>query len=192
MNHSKNESKHDICPMRLAGVLASPLRRLLHKPEKILAGLVQPGQTVADFGCGPGYFTLQLARQVGPSGKVYAVDLQSDMLAIVRKNAEAAGLQDQIVFQQAQPEGTGLSIPLDFALTFWMVHEVPDRKAFLSEIVRLLKPGGHLLLVEPRLHVMDKHFAETLVIAESTDLQQVRPINVAISRAILFRKYGKI
>jgi ubiquinone/menaquinone biosynthesis C-methylase UbiE len=190
MNHSINESKHDICPMQLAGALASPLRRLLHKPEKILSGLVLPGQTAADFGCGPGYFTLQLARQVGPSGKVYAVDLQSEMLAVVRRRAEEAALQDRIVFQQAQPESTGLSVPLDFALTFWMVHEVPDRKAFLNEIFRLLKPGGQLLLVEPRMHVSDKNFAETLAIAESAGLQQVRPVKVAISRAILFRKEG--
>ena len=69
-----------VCPSWLAFVLNNPLRKLLQNPEKILKGLVQEGQTAVDLGCGPGFFTLPLARMVGESGRVIAVDLQSKML----------------------------------------------------------------------------------------------------------------
>jgi SAM-dependent methyltransferase len=78
----------DDCPYWLAWALDNPLRRWLHNPQKILEGLVQPGQTVLDLGCGPGYFSLALARMVGANGRVVAVDLQPEMLEFVRRRAE--------------------------------------------------------------------------------------------------------
>lgn len=185
MNHS---NQIDICPMQLAGILSTPLRRILHRPERILAGLLQPGQIAADFGCGPGYFTLELARQVGPKGKVFAVDLQTGMLDIVRDKAQAAGLQNRIIFHKAEPTRIGLDQLMDFGLAFWMVHEVPDRKTFLVEVAGLLKPGGRFLVVEPRLHVSRVNFIETVALAELAGLKQVKKLGVTISQAILFEK----
>ncbi len=90
----------------------------MHNPKKIFAGLVQPGETALDLGCGPGYFTLPLARLVGENGRVAAVDLQAEMLAIVRRRAERQGLLSRLVLCQAEAGKIDLDLPVDFALAF--------------------------------------------------------------------------
>ena len=94
----------NICPWWLCPTFDNPLRRLIQDPDRILAGLVQPGETALDIGCGMGYFSIPLARLVGPEGKVICVDLQEQMLAGVRRRAERAGVADR---DPAAPSGDG-------------------------------------------------------------------------------------
>jgi ubiquinone/menaquinone biosynthesis C-methylase UbiE len=169
-------------------MLESPLRKALHKPEKVLAGLVEPGMTALDIGCGPGYFSLGMARLVGPQGRVIAADVQEDMLARVRGHAEKEGLLERINLHHCSPTRIGLAETVDFALAFWMVHEVPDRQAFLGEIYSLLKPGGRLLVVEPKMHINQASFAETLKVAAAAGFTTLGERKVAISRAMLLGK----
>ena len=68
-----------ICPWWMGYLLANPLRRLLEEPEKLIGPFVKEGMTVVDYGCGMGFFTLPMARLVGPGGKVIAVDVQEKM-----------------------------------------------------------------------------------------------------------------
>ena len=75
----------NVCPWWLCPTFDNPLRRLIHNPDRILAGLVQPGETALDIGCGIGYFAIPLARLVGPEGSVICVDLQEQMVAGVRR-----------------------------------------------------------------------------------------------------------
>lgn len=188
MNHTPSSNTSDVCPAHLAGFFTTPLRRLLHKPEKILAGLIQPGQVAADFGCGPGYFTLPMARQVGLTGRVYAVDIQSEMLDLVHQSALKAGLQDQITLVKVQDGCLHLPGPIDFGMCFWMVHEVPDRQAFLQEIYTHLNPGGVFLMVEPRLHVSHADFQHSVDVARQIGFLPTQKRSVAISYAQLFTK----
>ena len=78
---------HAVCPWRIGYLLASPLRRLLHDPAKILAPYVREGMTVLEPGPGMGFFTLELARRVGASGRVVAVDIQPRMLDRLKRPA---------------------------------------------------------------------------------------------------------
>lgn len=188
MKHNNLPSSTDVCPAELAGFLSTPLRRLLHRPEKILTGLIQPGQTAADFGCGPGFFTIEMARQVGPSGKVYAVDLQQAMLDQVAIAASRAELLDRITLYRVDGTSALLPEPVDFVLCFWMMHEVPERERFLGEIYQNLRPNGTFLLVEPRLHVGGKDFQKSVRMAQQIGFSPLRSVPVAISMSQLFIK----
>ncbi len=173
------------CPWWLCFTFDNPVRRLLHKPEHILGGLIQPGQTVADIGCGRGYFTVPMAKMVGEDGRVIAIDLQTEMLAALKRRAARQSLQHRIHYHLAQPERIGLAEPVDFVLAFWMVHEVKEPAAFLAEIKRMLKPDGRFLMVEPKIHVGLAHFQKTVEIARTVGLEPVATPDVAISRAVL-------
>jgi len=177
-----------LCSAEHAGWLATPLRRLLHDPRRILTGLTAPGETVIDLGCGPGYFTLPLAEMVGPSGRVVAVDLQPAMLERLRLRAEKAGLSDRITLHGCPVDGLGDLPPADAALAFYMVHEVPDVSRFLAEVSGALRPGGRFLLVEPRGHVSASAFSATVSLAEAAGLRALSAPRVRLSRTTLFAR----
>jgi SAM-dependent methyltransferase len=143
---------------------------------------------VLEPGPGMGFFTLELARLVGPTGRVIAVDVQPRMLASLRRRARRRRLQDRIETRLATDGGmpiADLGARVDFALAFAMVHEVPDPAPFFAEVAAALKPGGTLLLAEPKGHVKGPAFAATLELAQRYGLRVTdRPL-VASSHAAL-------
>ncbi len=177
-----------ICPWWLSGFLNNSLRRLFQNQFKILNGLVNTGQTVADIGCGPGFFTLPLAKLVGDTGRVIAADLQPEMLERVKSRAGKKGLLSQIHLHKCGKNEIGIKEKVDFALVFYMVHEVPDPERFLREIADMLKPGGVLLLAEPKIHVSRKRFIETVDLVCSVGLKAESEKKVSGSRAVIFSK----
>ena len=177
-----------VCPWWLCRSFDNPLRRLFHDPERLLAPYVKPGMTVVDIGCGMGYFTLGLARLAGPGGKVVAVDLQERMLEALGQRALRAGLAERIVRHRGRPDALGVEGPADFALAFWMVHEVPDKARFFQEIMAFLKPGGRLLVVEPKYHVTKKSLERTLAVCREAGFGILERPPVPLSRAVLLAK----
>jgi 2-polyprenyl-3-methyl-5-hydroxy-6-metoxy-1,4-benzoquinol methylase len=177
-----------VCPWWLIWSFDNPLRRLIQDPERILSGLVSPGDEAADIGCGMGYFTIPLARLVGPAGRVLAIDLQERMLAGVRHRAQRAGVSERIQLCRATPAGLGAEGPVDFALTFWMAHEVPDQRRFFAQIHALLKPGGRWLLAEPPMHVTAATFARSVATAVTAGFTTVAPPRIRLSRTALLRR----
>lgn len=179
-----DESPH-ICSWKHAFALDNPIRRLIHDPKKILGGYIKPGQTVLDVGCGPGTFSIAMAKMVGASGKVIAVDIQEEMLQILRKKAAKLGLESRIITHKSDPDRIGVAEKVDFALAFYMVHEVPNAEAFLKEIVSLLKPKGKLLVVEPRIHVSKDDFETTIAILQQAGLSFINGPKIRFSRCRL-------
>jgi 2-polyprenyl-3-methyl-5-hydroxy-6-metoxy-1,4-benzoquinol methylase len=177
-----------VCPWWLAYTFDNPLRRLLHSPEKLFGGFVGPGQTAVDVGCGMGHFTLGLARMVGEDGTVVAVDLQEQMLARVRRRAERAGLLRQIRLHRSGGASLELAVRADFVVASWMVHEVPDRAAFLREVAGIMKPGARLFVAEPRGHVGAEDLERTVALAAEAGLRVESRPHVALSRAVVLAK----
>jgi ubiquinone/menaquinone biosynthesis C-methylase UbiE len=159
------EKKH-VCPWWLCFTFDNPLRKLIHNPEAILSPFVRSGDRVIDIGAGMGYFSIPLARLVGSQGQVTAIDLQPQMLSVLVRRAQRAGVAERVNTYQAAPDSLGEHPPADFVLAFWMVHEVPEQRRFLTEISRMVKSGGQFLLVEPKMHVTGKSFFETLEAAK--------------------------
>lgn len=157
----KEQGDH-VMPWRDQWTLNNPVRAWLQPPRKIFKGLVEPGMTVADTGCGTGFFSLAMARIVGPTGKVIAVDLQAGALAKLEEKAEKAGVENVIETWKCQADDIGRLPEVDFALSCYMAHETPDINAYFDRMAQCVRPGGKMLLIEPKFHVSKSHFAEEL------------------------------
>ena len=182
------DGKGRVCPVERAGSLDSRIRRWVQSPRKILAPHVKEGMAVLDMGCGPGFFSIELAHLVGESGRVIASDLQEGMLQKLRKKIEGTDLAQRITLHQCQENTVGLSGQVDFVLAFYMIHELPDQAHFFREIASLLKPNGQILIVEPPLHVSKRAFEDTLAAARSAGLKLLERPWVRFSKAGLLQK----
>jgi ubiquinone/menaquinone biosynthesis C-methylase UbiE len=182
--HDKNR----VCPVELAGSLDNWIRRLLHNPGKILGPYVKPGMTAMDVGCGPGVFTVEMARMVGEGGRVIACDLQDGMLEKVAAKIKGTPLERVVTLHKCNDDRIGVTTPVDFALAFYMVHEVLDQEKYFREIGSLLKPGGTFLVVEPPFHVSKQEFTVTVNKAAAAGLTGVESPRVVFGRTMVFKK----
>jgi ubiquinone/menaquinone biosynthesis C-methylase UbiE len=178
---------HHVCPPWLAFILDNRLRRAIQNPGRILGRFLHPGDRAVDVGCGPGFFSVPMARQVGETGSVVAVDIDEKMLAKVLRRADRAGMSGRVVILRAGPDRLGIGVDeFDFALAFWMAHEVRAPGPFFDDIRKALKPGGSFLLVEPKRHVAEAEFAGLVAAAEAAGFRKRGPVRIRLSRAVVF------
>jgi ubiquinone/menaquinone biosynthesis C-methylase UbiE len=139
---------HKFDPARL-GSLTSKRRQQAVKPQDLLqrAG-VQAGETILDWGCGAGFFTLPAARLVGEAGGVIAVDVQKEMVEATLQAAANAGLGNIKVMAVGEYELPAGLPPFDWVILAYILHEVHDPHRLLEVAQGALKHGGHLLIVE--------------------------------------------
>lgn len=130
-------------------LLLSEEREAILQPEKLLTALgLKPGHTIADIGCGPGFFALPAARIVGEYGRVLAGDIQGEMLTAVRSRATEAGLENVRVVKTGEVEIPIVPESCDFVLLAFVLNEIEQRATFLHRAARLLKPSGRLAVLE--------------------------------------------
>jgi ubiquinone/menaquinone biosynthesis C-methylase UbiE len=159
--------RHRVCPVELADSLDGRIRRWLQDPQPILSPYVTRGMTVLDVGCGPGFFSIELAKLVGEGGRVIAADLQQGMLDRLSDKIKGSAFEDSITLVKCEQDSINVHEPVDFILSFYMVHEVPDKETFFGQLAPLLKDTGRYLIVEPKLfHVSRKAFQATLSVAQ--------------------------
>jgi SAM-dependent methyltransferase len=160
-------------------------------PAKIVFPYVREGMTVLEPGPGMGFFTVELARLVGASGRVVVVDIQPKMLAGLKRRLAKRGLLERADARLVMPGSMSLhdlSGRIDFALVFAVVHELPSVASFFTEAAHALKPGAFLLLAEPRGHVNEVQFEAELKAAAEAQLELVDRPAVPRSRSALLKK----
>lgn len=179
-----------VCPPWIGWFLASPIRKLAQNPDRILGPHVEPGMTALDVGCAMGFFSLPLARLVGPEGRVVCVDIQEPMIRSLTRRATRAGLQDRIDARVCNGDlgVDDLAGRVDFALAFAMVHEASDPAGLMRDLAAALAPGGRLLIAEPPGHVSAEHFEGSLRLAQEAGLGVVRRPTIARSHAALLAR----
>jgi len=163
----------------------------MENPEQIFSKVVCEGMDILEPGCGMGFFTLPLARRVGGAGKVIAIDIQPKMLAVLSKRAKKAGLLERIEIRRAEPDKLGigdLSGTIDLVAAAHVVHEVPDPNCFFSEMWAVLKPGGTILVIEPKGHVDHSQFVNTMAMAEHIGFKVVPEFSKITARKCLLKK----
>lgn len=175
-----------ICPHQMAFMLDNWFRRWVQHPRKIAGEYIREGDVVLDVGCGPGYFTIDLAKMVGETGRVVAIDIQASMLMKVEKKARRYGLSNRIATHQSTSQGVGWDQTSDFILAYYVVHETPSPKMFLKELKALLKPKGKILVVEPKMHVSQAAFEAMTAEAESVGLRVLDFPKGKGGRSVLF------
>ncbi len=164
--------------------LDRPEREAEEAPAKAIGLLgLTPGQTVADIGAGSGYFSLPMARLVGPTGRVYAVDIQQRMLDIIAGKLKDAALPNVTLVLGAPDDPKLPPGSLDLALMVDVYHELHAPQQVLQHLRAALKPGGRLVLLEyreedprvpiQRLHKMSVATAKLEVEHEGFVLRQV-------------------
>ena len=157
-----NDKKKRICPVERAGGLDNKIRRFIQNPYKILKPYIQKGMIVLDIGCGPGFFSIDMANMVGESGQVIASDLQEEMLQIVQNKIKGSELENRVLLHRCKENKVGVSKQVDFILLFYMVHEVSNKESFFSEIKTILRKNGKILIVEPPFHVSKLEFKQMI------------------------------
>jgi precorrin-6B methylase 2 len=135
-----------------AGWLERPEREKEEQPTKLLNALkLKPEMVIADIGAGSGYFTFRLSERVGAKGKVYAVDIQPEMLALIRKRMQERKVANIELIQGTETDPKLPAGTVDLILMVDVYHEFSHPWEMTMAMVKALKPGGRIVLVEYRL-----------------------------------------
>jgi ubiquinone/menaquinone biosynthesis C-methylase UbiE len=179
------ERNKRICPVELAGGLDNPVRRLFQNPRRILKPYINKGMTVLDVGCGPGFFSIEIAKMLMDTGKVIAADLQLGMLEKVSNKIKETALEKRIELHKCGDDKIGVTDKVDFILAFYMIHEVPDQDKLFGELKSILKPNGKIFIIEPKFHVTKNSFQNMINKLRNSGFEILDRPKVFISRAVL-------
>ena len=177
-----------VCPVERAANLDNRIRRWFQNPQKILGPYIEEGMTVLDIGCGPGFFSIDMAQLVGKTGRVIASDLQEGMLHKLGDKIHGTELENRITLHKCEENKIGVSEKIDFVLAFYMVHEVPNQKEFFNEIRVMLNPKGQVLIVEPPFHVSKRMFKETIRKAQDSRFTPVEGPKIILNKTVILKK----
>jgi ubiquinone/menaquinone biosynthesis C-methylase UbiE len=132
--------------------LERPERQQEERPDLLIEALgVRPGDTVADIGAGSGYFTRRLSAETGNDGKVLAVDIQPEMLSILKRNLEKEGIKNVEMIQGTEKSPNLPEASVDLVLMVDVYHEFSYPHEMMTAIHKALKPDGQVVWVEYRL-----------------------------------------
>jgi ubiquinone/menaquinone biosynthesis C-methylase UbiE len=130
-------------------MLESPQRDVEQKPDEVIAALnLKAGEVLADIGAGSGYFAFRFARKVGDSGRIYAVDINPDMILYMNRHIRDLRIKNVVTVLSApdDPLLADASINRFFVCNTW--HHVENRPSYIALMKKMLKPGGQIVVVD--------------------------------------------
>lgn len=167
----QSQGTHPVSGRRIASVMGHEGAAWLDRQEReqeeaptraVAALKLRPGQVVADIGAGSGYYSMLLAAAVGPSGKVYATDIQPEMLKLIQQKLAANGIKnvETVLGTVTDPKLPGGSV--DLAVMVDVYHELQQPQVFVGALKRALKAEGRVALIEfrqedPRVPIREEH-----------------------------------
>jgi ubiquinone/menaquinone biosynthesis C-methylase UbiE len=136
-------------PKAYIAMLENPQRDVEQKPDEVIAALdLKEGETLADIGAGSGYFSFRFARKLGDSGRVYAVDINTDMILHMNRYIRDRKVKNVITILSASddPLLADASVNRFFICNTW--HHVENRPQYIALMKRMLKPGGQVIVLD--------------------------------------------
>lgn len=185
MNNNMNAS---VCPVEKSGMLDNKFRKLFQNPQKILKPYIKKGMVVLDLGCGPGFFSMEIAKLLNKSGTVICADLQDGMLDLVRQKIKGADNETLFQLHKCDSDAINVSLSVDFVLAFYMIHEVPNQIRLFEELKSILTPQGQILIIEPKFHVTKESFNAMIDNLKAIGFEVIENPKVSCSRSILVTK----
>ena len=146
-----------------AGWLERPEREDEEAPSMALDALeLKPGMVVADIGAGSGYYSSRIAKRVGPTGRVYATDIQQGMIDILDRRITAEGLTNVTTVLGGMDDPRLPPASIDLAIMVDVYHELQQPQLFLQRLKGTFKPNGRLVLLEfrkedPKVPILEVH-----------------------------------
>jgi ubiquinone/menaquinone biosynthesis C-methylase UbiE len=167
--------------------LDSWFRRILQNPFKILNPYVNQGMRTIDLGCGTGYFAIPMAKMVGETGCVLALDIQPEMLDILQENIDYSDSHN-IYPVNLSSESLPNNYEADFILAAYVMHELPNQSFWIKQLYENLKSGGHFLVIEPNFVVRKSDFQKTVDLLLTNGFELISTPKIFLSRSILVKK----
>jgi ubiquinone/menaquinone biosynthesis C-methylase UbiE len=153
MNSERTKPMPNIA-FRLMAFFLALHRRFVDVRKPLERAGLKEGQTILDFGCGPGHYAIAAAKMVGANGKVYALDIHPLAVRSVEKKAKKEGLTN--ITTMLSDKDTRLpDQSIDIALAYDMIHMVKDKQALARELHRVLKSNGLLSIIVGHINVED-------------------------------------
>jgi ubiquinone/menaquinone biosynthesis C-methylase UbiE len=159
--------------------LDAPERVAALKVDEVLARLkVSPGQVIADLGAGTGAFTVPFARAVGPSGRVYAVEIDRGLVDHIAARAAEAKLTN-VKAGIGKPSDPALPEPVDLAFMNDVLHHVEDRATYLTQAATYVKPGGRFVIIDPEPASSPHRDDPTLIVSKAQAADWMKTVGFA-------------
>ncbi len=171
-------------------MLEDPARDAYQKPREVVAALgLQAGEVVADVGAGSGYFALRLAEAVGPTGRVYAVDIDPAMIVHLNRRIRDGRISNvqTILSAPDDPLLSDASVDLFFVCDTW--HHIDGQKAYLALMKKMLRPGGRVVMIDFQKRELPLGPPLAMKIAREDLIQQMEGAGFSLLREHSFLPY---
>jgi len=171
-------------------MLEDPARDAYQKPHEVMMSLgIQEGETIADIGAGSGYFSFRFARHVGEKGKVYAVDINPDMILYMNRRIREMKIKNVVTVLSAPddpllPDG---SIDRFFVCETW--HHIQNQTQYLALMKKMLRPGGQVIIIDFQKRDLPVGPPNEMKIAREDVIQQMQANGFQLAKENTFLPY---